>query len=83
MVTSSPPAASPAFSLTNEHAFIRYLIARCFGTLAVQMQTVAVGWQVYELTGSAFDLGLIGLAQFIPPIRWTSASSVCRSSCPS
>jgi predicted MFS family arabinose efflux permease len=35
-------------------------------TLAFQMQAVAVGWQVYDLTGSALDLGLVGLAQFIP-----------------
>lgn len=66
MVTSSPPPASPAPSLASEHAFIRYLIARCFGTLAVQMQTVAVGWQVYDITHDPLDLGLIGLSQFLP-----------------
>jgi len=43
-----------------------YLSARFLGTLAVQMQSVAVGWQVYKITGSLFDLGLIGLAQFAP-----------------
>jgi MFS family permease len=43
-----------------------YLSARFLGTLAVQMQSVAVGWQVYQITGSLFDLGLIGLAQFAP-----------------
>jgi MFS family permease len=53
-------------SLTQEHAFVRYLVARCFGTLAVQMQTVAVGWQVYDITGDPLDLGLIGLSQFLP-----------------
>ena len=66
MVTSSSPPASPALSLAQEHAFIRYLIARCFGTLAVQMQTVAVGWQVYDITHDPLDLGLIGLSQFLP-----------------
>lgn len=35
-------------------------------TVGFQMQSVAIGWQVYELTGSAFDLGLVGLAQFLP-----------------
>jgi MFS family permease len=35
-------------------------------TLALHMQTVAVGWQLYALTGSAFDLGLVGLVQFVP-----------------
>ena len=32
------------------------------------MQAVAVGWQIYELTGSAFDLGLVGLVQFFPVV---------------
>jgi MFS family permease len=40
---------------------------------AVQMQAVAVGWQMYALTGSAYDLGLIGLAQFLPMICLTLA----------
>ena len=43
-----------------------YLSARFLGTLAVQMQSVAVGWQVYQITHKLFDLGLIGLAQFAP-----------------
>ena len=40
-------------------------------TLALNMQTVAVGWQLYQLTGSAFDLGLVGLAQFAPTVVLT------------
>lgn len=43
-----------------------YLSSRFLGTLAVQMQSVAVGWQIYQITHSLFDLGLIGLAQFAP-----------------
>jgi MFS family permease len=43
-----------------------YLSSRFLGTLAVQMQSVAIGWQVYQITHSLFDLGLIGLAQFAP-----------------
>jgi len=35
------------------------------------MQSVAVGWQLYALTGSAFDLGLVGLAQFAPTVLLT------------
>ena len=65
MTTSSSSPAAP-LSLANEHAFIGYLLARCFGTLAVQMQTVAVGWQVYAATANPLDLGLIGLSQFLP-----------------
>jgi MFS family permease len=66
VVSSSPPAISPPLSLANERAFIRYLLARTCGTLAVQMQTVAVGWQVYAATSDPLDLGLIGLSQFLP-----------------
>jgi MFS family permease len=40
-------------------------------TLAFQTQAVAVGWQLYTLTGSALDLGLVGLVQFLPMILVT------------
>lgn len=43
-----------------------YLSARFLNTIAIQMQSVAVGWQVYQITHDVFDLGLIGLAQFAP-----------------
>lgn len=56
---------SPSSILRNRNLSF-YLSARFLGTLAVQMQSVAVGWQVYQITGSLFDLGLIGLAQFAP-----------------
>jgi MFS family permease len=46
--------------------FSRFLFARFFSTLAVQMQSVAVGWQVYAITRDPLDLGFIGLAQFMP-----------------
>src|SRR5262245_51346658 len=46
--------------------FRRYIVGRFFATVAVQMQTVAVGWQVYALSGDPLDLGLIGLSQFLP-----------------
>jgi MFS family permease len=46
-------------------------VARVLSTLAFHVQTVAVGWQLYELTGSALDLGLVGLVQFVPMILLT------------
>ena len=48
-----------------------FLGSRVLSTLALHMQTVAVGWQLYALTGSAFDLGLVGLVQFAPTIVLT------------
>ena len=53
-------------SVLRNRNFAFYLSARVLGTLAVQMQSVAIGWQVYEITGNLYDLGLIGLAQFAP-----------------
>ncbi|HEY7525682.1 MAG TPA: MFS transporter, partial [Candidatus Limnocylindria bacterium] len=44
----------------------RYLAARLLVSLGVQMQVVAVGWQVYLTTHNPLDLGLIGLSQFLP-----------------
>jgi MFS family permease len=58
--------ASNGFSVLRHRNFRFYLSARILGTLAVQMQSVAIGWQVYALTHNLFDLGLIGLAQFAP-----------------
>ncbi|MFH1263934.1 MAG: MFS transporter [Pseudomonadota bacterium] len=43
-----------------------YLGSRFFATVAMQMQFVAIGWQVYEITRRPLDLGLIGLVQFLP-----------------
>lgn len=44
----------------------RYLVARFVVATATQVQTVAVGWQVFEATGDPFDLGLVALSQFLP-----------------
>ena len=46
--------------------FTRFLSARLLASIAVQMQTVAVGWQIYAITRDPLDLGLIGLSQFLP-----------------
>ena len=49
-------------------SFVRYLGARLLTVLALQMQSVAVGWQIYGITHSPLALGLTGLAQFLPGI---------------
>ncbi|MBM4209033.1 MAG: MFS transporter [Gammaproteobacteria bacterium] len=46
--------------------FRRYTLGRFFATLVWQMLGVAVGWQVYSITRDPLDLGLVGLAQFLP-----------------
>lgn len=45
-----------------------FVFARLFITLAIMIQAVVVGWQVYEITKDALSLGLIGLAEAIPAI---------------
>ena len=50
---------------------MRMWFARLFGATGNQMLLVAVGWQMYELTGSAWDLGLVGLYQFLPALLLT------------
>lgn len=68
---SSPPAAPPPASLFSERNFAQFWLARVFSTVAYAMQAVALGWQLYAITGSAFDLGLIGLVQFVPMVFLT------------
>lgn len=53
-------------ALLSHRPFLLYFLGRGFSRFAAQMATVALGWQVYEMTGSAFHLGLIGLVQFLP-----------------
>ncbi|HEX3938001.1 MAG TPA: MFS transporter [Xanthobacteraceae bacterium] len=58
--------SSPAPSLLRHPAYARFLYVRVAASIALQIQVVAVGWQMYALTGSALYLGLIGLVQFVP-----------------
>ena len=55
-------------SLLAHRAFMRLWFARLAGTAGSQMLLVGVGWQLYDLTGSAWDLGLAGLLQFVPAL---------------
>ncbi|MBA3596062.1 MAG: MFS transporter [Methylibium sp.] len=47
---------------------MRFFAGRVAATMANQMLMVAIGWQMYTLTGSAWDLGLVGLFQFAPAL---------------
>jgi MFS family permease len=61
-----PPSASA--SLLRHPVFPSFWCARIASSFGYQMLSVAVGWQIYEITHRAFDLGLIGLVQFIPSV---------------
>src|SRR5260370_17622891 len=52
--------------VSDDRDFRLYLSGLFLGTLAVQIQSVAVGWQVYNITSSPLALGYVGLAQFLP-----------------
>ena len=54
--------------LSRFRAFMWFWCARVAGTMGNQMLMVAIGWQMYALTGSAWDLGLVGLCQFLPAL---------------
>src|SRR5204863_9008273 len=69
--SSASSRASCRRPRTRPDAFALFWCSRVLATLALHMQAVAVGWQLYSLTGSAFDLGLVGLVQFVPTIVLT------------
>ena len=63
MSTISPVSAGTLLRLPS---FLFFLLSRSLTRFASQIGAVAIGWQVYDLTGSAFDLGMVGLVQFLP-----------------
>lgn len=64
----APDSARSGHAAFTHPAFVLFQIARFLIVAAVEMQAVAVGWQVYEITRKPLDLGLVGLAQFLPGI---------------
>jgi MFS family permease len=60
--------------LLSHGPFVRFLYVRVAASIALQMQAVAVGWQMYALTGSSFQLGLVGLVQFVPAVGFFLAT---------
>ncbi|RZI93895.1 MAG: MFS transporter [Variovorax sp.] len=67
---AAPPVPAPSSfaDLRRVKPFMQLWVARLFGTAASQMLLVAIGWHMYDLTSSAWDLGLVGLYQFAPAL---------------
>jgi len=63
---ASPAEPPEPTSVLRHPPFVLYWLARTLANIAWQMQAVAVGWQIYETTNNAFDLGLVGLVEFVP-----------------
>lgn len=55
-----------ARDLLRDASFLFFLLSRSLSRFSSQIAAVAIGWQIYDLTGSAFDLGMVGLVQFLP-----------------
>lgn len=60
----NPPVSARA--LLSHRAFLFFLLSRSLSRFSSQIAAVAIGWQIYDLTGSALDLGMVGLVQFLP-----------------
>ncbi len=63
-----PPKIPPPL---RQPAFLRFWLARTLSTAGFQIIAVVVGWQIFALTGSTLELGLIGLMQFLPMLVLT------------
>ncbi len=64
----TPSSAGDRFAAFRHKSYARFFFARFLGAFATQILSVSVGWQMYDQTGSAFYLGLIGLVQFLPAL---------------
>jgi MFS family permease len=64
-------SASSVTGLIHQRPFVLFWLARLAATIGYQMLALTIGWKIYEITGSAFDLGLVGLIQFVPAVVLT------------
>jgi MFS family permease len=64
MSSTATPASRSA--LFRQGSFVCFLLSRSLSRFSSQIAAVAIGWQVYDLTTSAFLLGMVGLVQFLP-----------------
>jgi MFS family permease len=58
-------------SLLKQRPFVLLWVARLCSTMGYHMLALTIGWQIYQITDSAFDLGLVGLIQFVPAVVLT------------
>jgi len=62
-MSSTMPAGAATL---KQGSLLFFLLSRGLSRFSSQIGAVAIGWQIYDLTGSAFDLGMVGLVQFLP-----------------
>jgi MFS family permease len=71
VVAAAGPATESPYEVLRNRDFLLYLIGRFAASVGQQMLTVAVGWELYERTGQALALGLVGLTQTLPMFCFT------------
>ena len=67
----SDAASASSGGLIQQQPFVLFWLSRIAATIGYQMMGLLIGWKIYEITGSAFDLGLVGLILFIPAVVLT------------
>jgi MFS family permease len=65
---ASDPTDSAQPSILQDPLYRRYILGRIASWVALQIISVAVGWQIYAITHSTFALGMVGLAQYLPMV---------------
>jgi MFS family permease len=67
-VDAPHPTPATAGDLFRRRGYVAYWASRFFATFAMQIVSVSVGWQVYDITRDPLDLGIVGLVQFLPSL---------------
>ncbi len=68
MSSSTYASSADRYAAFRHSSFKKYWIARFLSAFAVQIVSVSVGWQIYDQTRDAFNLGMVGLVQFLPAL---------------
>ncbi len=68
MSDTASAGLQPSSNALHHRPFVFYWFAMAAAAFAVQIMSVSVGWQVYDITRDPLDLGLVGLVQFMPPL---------------
>ena len=68
MTSHSHTPPDQRYAAFRHRSFLSYWAARFLTTFATMIVSVAVGWQVYDLTRDPFDLGIVGIVQFLPSL---------------
>src|SRR5436190_17057872 len=64
-------ASDDPYAVLRNRNFLLYIIGRFIASIGQQMLTVAVGWELYERTHSALNLGFVGLTNMLPMFLFT------------